>query len=155
MSQPIIDFLRVSQPKTIIFYSTLRAEPFFQWLMSTPSKRYSFPLISHWAYMDSAMILATNSVISPREIPSHRGIYPKWVSDHIYPLGYHWHLTSDVSLSFWPVCPSSGVVIQHLHIGPPLGGNIWFYVEHGEHFSILKFVLIRIILGCILYTQFY
>ena len=77
LSQPAVDFLMVSFSLTIIFWSfTLRAEPFFLWSRKVSSRRNSFPLTSHGAYIDSSIMLAANSVISLWEIPPHRCMYP-------------------------------------------------------------------------------
>ena len=82
VTQPAVDFLRVSGPLTTTFWSsTLRADP---WLMNIYNKRYSFLSTSHWSYIDSEMMLAANSVISPHKIPLHTDVYPKWGSDWIY-----------------------------------------------------------------------
>ena len=64
--QPAVDFLRAYHTLTsIIWFSILRAELFFLWLMNTSNEKYSFLSTSQWAYIDSAMMFAANSVISP------------------------------------------------------------------------------------------
>ena len=85
MSQPVIDFLLGILPLIMNFLSsTPRAESSFLWSTNDFNKRYSLPLTSHWACIDSAMMLAANSVISLKlEIQPNEGMCPWWDSDGI------------------------------------------------------------------------
>ena len=112
MSQPAVDFLRVSHPLMTAFWSsTMRAEPFFLWSINISNKRYSFPLTSHRAYVDSAMILVANSVISPNgNFTSQRGISK---------IG----LLLDLPIGL-PLAPCFWHIAQPLAILSPLGSSI-------------------------------
>ena len=83
-------------------------------------------------YIDSAMIFAARSVISPPGNPNCKGVYPKCDSDWIYQSGYHQHHASSIPCGLWPSYLLLGVMFLHLNAGPTLWGYLWFIVQHGN-----------------------
>ena len=69
-------------------------------------------------------------------------MYPVLGSDWTYQLGYHWYHASGIPL---------GLCIYILF--PPLGGHLWFFIQHEERLIILWFILIWIILWGLNYPQ--
>ena len=99
------------------------------------------------------MMLAANSVISP---PGNSTSYHcissirfSWdLTIELLSATCFWHLASCHLVPSWEQYPCIYILI------PPLRGHLWFFIQHGEHLSILQFVLIWIIMGGFLHSQF-
>ena len=111
MSEPAVDFLMVSLLLTATLWSSmLRSKSFFLWSTNVSNKSYLLPLLSHWAYIDSAIKLAANSVILPQETPLNKDIYPEWGL-----IGStNWIIISTMFLMYHSAFPL--LVVQHLNI---------------------------------------